>query len=121
NLHRQRIRAKRLRYAMEVFAGCYPAEFRGGVYKQVESIQSDLGHVNDLRNLVQTLVKLRPRVALRSRPVRQAVTSRLIDRLTEEIGQELRERQHEFIIRWPVKQRELRRKFKRFLGPRVII
>ena len=121
NMHRLRIAAKRLRYAMEVFAGCYPTEFRGGVYQQVESIQSELGAVNDLKNLVETLLRLQPRPALRSRPARRPATGRLIDQFTQEIGQELRTRQHEFSIRWTKELPDLRRRFRRFLARQAII
>ena len=121
NLHQLRIAAKRLRYAMEVFAGCYPAEFRGGLYKQVESVQSELGHLNDLRNLIQTIGELRPEAASRGAAARRAMAARLIDQVAGNTAVELRERQHEFIARWPKRQRDLRKQFKRFLGRRVII
>jgi CHAD domain-containing protein len=55
NLHQVRIAAKRLRYAMESLAACYPAEFRRRLYTLVENIQSELGQVNDLRNLRQLM------------------------------------------------------------------
>jgi CHAD domain-containing protein len=58
NLHQVRIAAKRLRYAMEALAACYPAEFRGSLYTRVENMQSELGLVNDLRNLRQLVSDL---------------------------------------------------------------
>jgi CHAD domain-containing protein len=46
-LHQFRIRAKKLRYAMEVFAGAFGAEFRGEVYPIVEQMQKQLGRITD--------------------------------------------------------------------------
>jgi CHAD domain-containing protein len=46
-LHRFRIAVKRLRYAMELFAGAFPQDFRRDVYRQVAEIQQLLGEVND--------------------------------------------------------------------------
>jgi CHAD domain-containing protein len=46
-LHRVRIAGKRLRYAMEVFADCFPPMFREKYYPQVEQIQEILGRAND--------------------------------------------------------------------------
>jgi CHAD domain-containing protein len=47
-LHRFRIRGKRLRYAVELFAGAFPPPLRDEVYPQVASLQERLGRVNDL-------------------------------------------------------------------------
>jgi CHAD domain-containing protein len=46
-LHRFRIAIKRLRYAMELFAGAFPQDFRRDVYRQVAELQQMLGEVND--------------------------------------------------------------------------
>ena len=46
-VHRFRIAGKRLRYAMEVFAGAMPKEFRKRLYSQVEDLQERLGAIND--------------------------------------------------------------------------
>jgi CHAD domain-containing protein len=48
DLHRFRIRAKELRYAMELLAGAFPLEFREKLYPTVESLQDKLGQINDL-------------------------------------------------------------------------
>lgn len=58
NLHQLRIAAKRLRYAMEVFAVCYPRDFQHERYTAVERLQEDLGNINDLRNLAATLTQM---------------------------------------------------------------
>lgn len=47
NLHQVRIAGKRLRYAMEVFADCFAAEFRDRHYLRVEEMQDILGAAND--------------------------------------------------------------------------
>lgn len=45
--HRLRIESKRLRYAMELFAGAFDASFRHEAYPQVEALQEQLGKIND--------------------------------------------------------------------------
>src|SRR5205823_1439505 len=67
NLHRVRIEGKRLRYAMEVFADCFPAEFRDELYPQVEALQETLGKANDSHVAVGELTALRDRLK-RARP-----------------------------------------------------
>jgi CHAD domain-containing protein len=47
NLHQVRIAGKRLRYAMEVFADCFPERFREELYPAVEEMQEILGNAND--------------------------------------------------------------------------
>ena len=42
-----RIGAARLRYAMEVFADCFPPPFREVLYPMVEEMQEILGRAND--------------------------------------------------------------------------
>ena len=47
HLHQVRIAGKRLRYAMEVFADCFPPEFREKLYPRIEEMQEILGRAND--------------------------------------------------------------------------
>jgi CHAD domain-containing protein len=47
HLHRVRIIGKRVRYAMEIFAGCFAAPFRDEIYPAVEEMQEILGAAND--------------------------------------------------------------------------
>ena len=47
SLHQFRIRAKELRYAMEVLAGAFPPAFRDQLYPVVETLQDKLGEIND--------------------------------------------------------------------------
>jgi CHAD domain-containing protein len=46
-LHAFRIQSKQVRYAMEIFAGAFDADFRGQLYPIVESLQDRLGAIND--------------------------------------------------------------------------
>jgi CHAD domain-containing protein len=46
-LHAFRIQSKQVRYAMEVFAGAFDADFRGQLYPIVEALQDRLGAIND--------------------------------------------------------------------------
>ena len=46
-LHAFRIQGKQVRYAMEIFAGAFPPEFREQLYPIVETLQDRLGAIND--------------------------------------------------------------------------
>jgi CHAD domain-containing protein len=46
-LHEVRIRGKRLRYAMEIFADCFASDFRQVLYPLIEQMQEILGRAND--------------------------------------------------------------------------
>jgi len=63
NLHQVRIAGKRLRYAMEVFADCFPSAFREQVYAKVEEMQEFLGRANDSHVAVKRLGELGDRIA----------------------------------------------------------
>jgi CHAD domain-containing protein len=62
NLHQVRIAGKRLRYAMEVFAGCFDAEFRTVHYAAVEEMQEILGRTNDSHVACLRVSRLRDQV-----------------------------------------------------------
>ncbi|MCE9533969.1 MAG: CHAD domain-containing protein [Planctomycetes bacterium] len=47
DLHQFRILGKRLRYSMEIFAGCFTELFREELYPAIEAMQEILGHVTD--------------------------------------------------------------------------
>lgn len=47
DLHALRITAKRLRYAIELFADCFPPTLRSTIYPAVEHVQELLGEVQD--------------------------------------------------------------------------
>ncbi len=59
HLHQVRIAGKRLRYAMEVFADCFPESFRQELYPQVEAMQEILGRANDSHVAAGRLGELR--------------------------------------------------------------
>src|SRR5207253_2514575 len=61
-LHQVRIAGKRLRYAMEVFADCFPPAFRQTIYPAVEEMQEILGTANDSHVAGQRLGELRDRL-----------------------------------------------------------
>jgi len=58
-LHLVRIAGKRMRYAMEVFADCFPQSFRQELYPQVEAMQEILGRANDSHVACERLAGLR--------------------------------------------------------------
>ncbi|MGL4552682.1 MAG: CHAD domain-containing protein [Gemmataceae bacterium] len=58
-LHEVRIAGKRLRYALEVFAGCFPPALRDVVYPLVEEMQETLGRANDSHVAAARLIALR--------------------------------------------------------------
>jgi CHAD domain-containing protein len=55
HLHQVRIAGKRLRYAMELFAGCFDESFKEELYPQVEAMQEILGRANDSHVAAQRL------------------------------------------------------------------
>jgi CHAD domain-containing protein len=74
-LHELRIRAKRLRYAIEIFAAVLPGNLRESVYPQVVRVQTDLGEINDRRTAMGKLEEWRRRTF--SRPGRRFLDERL--------------------------------------------
>ncbi|MBS0266577.1 MAG: CHAD domain-containing protein [Planctomycetes bacterium] len=58
DLHAVRIVGKRLRYAMEVFADCFPESFREELYPQVAELQEILGVVTDAHVSLQRTAEL---------------------------------------------------------------
>lgn len=54
-LHAFRIEGKRLRYAMEIFAGAFEPWFRKDLYKLLEALQERLGEVNDHATAIERL------------------------------------------------------------------
>lgn len=62
-MHRLRIGGKRLRYALEIFAGCFPLAFKDAVYPAVEQLQEILGAIQDSTVGAEYLAGLRDRTA----------------------------------------------------------
>jgi CHAD domain-containing protein len=90
-LHRLRIIGKRLRYAMEVFAGCFPPVFRDKLYPLVEEMQEFLGlaidsHVasKNMANLKRSLRATQPAVLKRCQPAFQEIIAEYRRRWKEE-------------------------------------
>lgn len=54
-LHRVRIIAKRLRYALELFIVCFPPPVRDQIYPHVEQVQELLGQANDSSRAISGL------------------------------------------------------------------
>jgi CHAD domain-containing protein len=65
HLHRVRIQGKRLRYAMEVFADCFPPAFKDDLYPAVESMQEILGRANDSHVAIERLEAVRLQIRAR--------------------------------------------------------
>ena len=65
HLHQVRIAGKRLRYAMEVFADCFPSRFREEFYPAVEEMQEILGDANDSHVATGRLEALRDTIRAR--------------------------------------------------------
>jgi CHAD domain-containing protein len=65
HLHQVRIAGKRLRYAMEVFADCFPPRFREEFYPAVEDMQELLGEANDSHVAAGRLEALRETIRAR--------------------------------------------------------
>ncbi|MGH2442017.1 MAG: CHAD domain-containing protein [Chloroflexota bacterium] len=87
DLHDMRIAAKRLRYAMEMFADCFPG-FKP-LLPEVTRIQEDLGAVHDLDALIED--QLRTRLGAQYPPFEDRVTTIMSAELTtEERGTRLR-------------------------------
>ena len=59
HLHQVRIRGKRLRYAMEIFADCFAPAFQNELYPAVEEMQEILGRANDSHVACRRLEVLR--------------------------------------------------------------
>jgi len=68
NLHQVRIAGKRLRYAMEILAGCFTPPFVEQLYPKVETMQEILGRANDSRFAIARMEELNTQLQ-KSRPV----------------------------------------------------
>ena len=90
-LHQVRIAGKRLRYAMEIFADCFPPPFRTKLYPAVESMQEILGFANDshvacgrLEEVLDQLAYVPSRAAKRLRVGLKALQQYHGERLTQQ-------------------------------------
>jgi CHAD domain-containing protein len=53
NLHTLRIKSKRMRYAMEIFAPCFDDRFRKELYPDFKVLQDRLGEINDAHEMAR--------------------------------------------------------------------
>jgi CHAD domain-containing protein len=112
-LHRLRIAAKRLRYAMELFGACYGREFRDDLYARVEALQESLGEINDLRNLAARITELGKTASHAHKQDRREVIREASRSLQAPLQRELDERRSKFLARWQLgDQDRLRRQFR---------
>jgi CHAD domain-containing protein len=115
-LHELRIAAKRVRYSMEVFAGCFPAKFRSQYYRVVQRIQDDLGRVNDLRNLAATIDEISAAQKPDRRDDSQHSQTVATQRLKTRLEAERNRLQGRFVARWHADaQRQFHRHLKKLL------
>jgi CHAD domain-containing protein len=61
-LHRVRILGKRVRYALEIFADCFPPAFKDAIYPAVEQLQELLGDIQDGAVGLNRLANLREQI-----------------------------------------------------------
>ena len=107
-VHQFRIAGKRLRYAMEVFAGAMPKSFRKQLYPQVEELQERLGRLNDHATAARRLESSAQGTAA-------GLSSSLLD-LARRETEELRAVQKEFRRWWtPKLARQWRDEFEEYL------
>jgi CHAD domain-containing protein len=92
-LHGLRIIGKRLRYAMEVFAGCFPPAFQKKLYPMVEELQEFLGEAVDsqvaseiMASLKNSLRSTQPAVWKRCRPAFREIIAEYRRRWRQERG-----------------------------------
>lgn len=108
-LHAFRIQGKEVRYAMEVFAGAFDADFRGQLYPLVADLQDRLGAIND-HVTAQTYLETW-RQQSQSPAVHQAIDVGLRH---EQLAFE--QSRQEFLNGWtPERRAELERAFSRYV------
>jgi CHAD domain-containing protein len=88
-LHRFRIRAKELRYAIELLAGAFPEQLQNELYVEICQIQDRLGQINDLST---STARLREKV----RDVRNAKKKKSLQRLMKAEQAQLERCRQEF-------------------------
>jgi CHAD domain-containing protein len=109
-LHHFRIRGKQLRYAMELLAPAFAAEFRQKLYPAVENLQEKLGAINDLAMTQQHLEEQLEAADDSERAAALQKRLPVVRRQVEEARQEF--------LSWftPARRQELRAGFESVLG-----
>jgi CHAD domain-containing protein len=109
-LHQVRIAAKRLRYSMEIFAGCYPVAFRSIHYRTVEHIQEELGRINDLRSLARTVEEIAERRIPEERSDSRRSAPLTAQQFASRLKREAKLLRNRFLARW---ERTIKAKLRR--------
>jgi CHAD domain-containing protein len=104
-LHQVRIAGKRLRYALEVFAGCFPASFTESLYPQVEQMQEILGRANDSHVAGELLAELRERLR-RTQPAAWPRWQAGVEALLRSHQRRLPQQRRRFLRLWEQWKRE---------------
>jgi exopolyphosphatase / guanosine-5'-triphosphate,3'-diphosphate pyrophosphatase len=107
-LHQLRLTTKRLRYAMEIFAGCFGPAFKKDLYPKIETLQQMLGDINDSRQITARLDCLAEQVKeLRSAgdPKTDVLRSTLAELRRGQVKQG-QERHSQFVAWWKEFNRE---------------
>ena len=87
NLHELRIKIKRLRYGMELFASCFGPSFRQEVYPRVEALQERLGDINDTSEIIDQLNRYADELAEGRKPALRALRQVEDHEITQMISQ----------------------------------
>jgi CHAD domain-containing protein len=112
-LHRLRILGKRLRYAMEIFAGAFDPSFREQLYPQIEEVQERLGEISDRATAIE---RFKEWSAARHSRRRQERLRHLLE-LQQTSFEESRQ---EFLAWWTSERvAELAEQFARVLAPPI--
>jgi CHAD domain-containing protein len=113
DLHQLRIAGKRLRYALEIFHGIFPADMREEIYPLIEELQERLGTIND-HATAQALFQS----WLGEMPV-DGLSAAVAKRVAKEHKSLLRHRE-KFLEWWSTERRErIEDYFQLQLGPRI--
>jgi CHAD domain-containing protein len=108
-LHAFRILGKRVRYAMEVFAGAFDAEFRQDLYPLVAMLQDRLGTIND--HATAAALYTQWQVHADGQALREALQAGIDDE-----RRALAEARQDFLAWWAAWRRDdLRRRFGRYV------
>ncbi|MGF1580339.1 MAG: CHAD domain-containing protein [Gemmataceae bacterium] len=102
NVHRVRLAGKRLRYAMDLFAHCFDAEFREKHYAAVEEMQKLLGNANDSFNANEVLSSIQSQapVFLGGLWSRYRATWEKLQQEHKQRWDEGRRQLQEWLVRW---------------------
>ena len=99
-MHQLRIAVKRLRYAMEIFAGCYGPKFTQELYPQVKSMQSVLGAVNDWNMFLESFRGTSRRLGRGLKSVQRRQLDGWVNRMNHHARAELQRRRQDFLQLW---------------------